>query len=127
MTASAARSGASNLQQQRYVQGLRAERTQRNMIQANLVNQTYWNNQPKDDASLKMRADALDEVARIFCPIGAIAISFSLPILISSLIRTSNRTMLRSSGAFGGLVTVISCLFWYDTFFAPKPKRQPFC
>jgi uncharacterized membrane protein len=99
-------------------------KTQAQQQQAALTNHIHYiNSLPTDPESIKIRVQAASEVGLVFIPLYLISIATIFPILVLSLARCSNRTMLRASASSGGLMTVLSCYFWYRVFWAEKNQK----
>lgn len=106
---------------------LRAEnycKAQAHQQQAALTNHIHYiNSLPTDPESVKIRLQAASEVCLVFIPMYLISLAALLPALVLSLARCSNRTMLRASASSGGLMTVLSCYFWYQVFWVEKNQK----
>lgn len=84
----------------------------------------YINSLPNDPESIKIRGQAMVETAKIFLPLYLISIASLLPVLVIGFAGGSNRTMLRASASSGGLMTVLSCYFWYQVFWVEKNQKK---
>ncbi len=99
----------------------RAADTRKMQQQADLTNHiNYVNSLPTDPESVKIRLQAAVEVSQVFIPMYLISLATLVPALVISFARGSTRTMLRVGASSGGLMTVLSCYFWYQVFWAEK-------
>jgi len=80
----------------------------------------YVNRLPKDPESVKIRLKAATEIGLVFIPLALISLASIISFIVISLARGSGRTMLRVSIASGGLMTSLSCYFWYHVFWTEK-------
>lgn len=100
-------------------------KTQVQMQQAAHTNHiNYINSLPTDPESVRIRLQAASEVCLVFIPMYLISLATLLPALAISFARGSNRTMLRASASSGGLMTILSCYFWYRVFWAEKNQKH---
>lgn len=102
----------------------RASDNRKMQQQADLTNHiNYVNSLPTDSESVRIRLQAAVEVSQVFLPMYLISLATLVPALVVNFARGSNRTMLRVGASSGGLMTVLSCYFWYQVFWVEKKQR----